>query len=357
MDSCPRETSLARFYIGDVVREGGGSGQRKRREENARAPRGNVRKERRALSAAMPSDVLVPQHPQAHQDSLNGAAREHTQARLDAICAALSAGARVGYCEEERGMLMDPAGTLNKRCRRTGETEVLKPGICLRSDLGRMSTATGSRRVIDRLPHPFLSSNASRFLDHEWVDLLALEAFLEKAATGDLNASTRTDLSPADRRLRILFRSGRRLLSGIMDFLCSTPNHNSSTPSNPIHVKPETNPPSVPPPPACSVKGEPVSVAIPPSIKMRTTNHGGHEIIELLSDSESDGAESDFEVTDVLMQGASRSSSPIPQRPLGEIDSEDEAAIRRVRCNRILMHYGWSICLINFMQMYYFSGY
>jgi hypothetical protein len=44
-------------------------------------------------------------------------------------------------------------------------------------------------------------SNASRFLDHEWIDLLALEAFLEKAATGDLNASTRTDLSPADRRL------------------------------------------------------------------------------------------------------------------------------------------------------------
>ncbi|KAJ7848670.1 hypothetical protein B0H13DRAFT_1906619 [Mycena leptocephala] len=44
-----------RFYIGDVVREGGGSGQRKRREENARAPRGNVRKERRVLSAAMPS--------------------------------------------------------------------------------------------------------------------------------------------------------------------------------------------------------------------------------------------------------------------------------------------------------------
>lgn len=47
----------------------------------------------------------------------------------------------------------------------------------------------------------FLMSNASRFLDHEWIDLLALEAFLEKAATGDLNTSTRTDLSQADRRL------------------------------------------------------------------------------------------------------------------------------------------------------------
>ncbi|KAJ7925365.1 hypothetical protein B0H13DRAFT_2570993 [Mycena leptocephala] len=62
-----------------------------------------------------------------------------------------------------------------------------------------------ARRLIDFRTHvytpSFLMSNASRFLDHEWIDLLALEAFLEKAATGDLNASTRTDLSPADRRL------------------------------------------------------------------------------------------------------------------------------------------------------------
>jgi hypothetical protein len=47
----------------------------------------------------------------------------------------------------------------------------------------------------------FIMSNASRFLDHEWIDLPVLDAFLEKAATGDLNASTRTDLSAADRRL------------------------------------------------------------------------------------------------------------------------------------------------------------
>jgi hypothetical protein len=43
--------------------------------------------------------------------------------------------------------------------------------------------------------------NASRFLDHEWIDLPALEAFLEKSATGDLNTSMRTDLSASDRRL------------------------------------------------------------------------------------------------------------------------------------------------------------
>jgi hypothetical protein len=99
----------------------------------------------------------------------------------------------------------------------------------------------------------------------------------------------------------------------LRDFLRSTPAHISlSTPSNLVHVKIETNPPSVPPT-TFSVKLEPVS--IPPShvpIKMHTLNDGGHEIIELLSDSESDGAEFDLEVTDILMHGASRSSSPIP---------------------------------------------
>jgi hypothetical protein len=110
----------------------------------------------------------------------------------------------------------------------------------------------------------------------------------------------------------------------LRDFLRSTPAHISlSTPSNLVHVKIETNPPSVPPPTAFLVKLEPVSMAIPhphAPIKMRTLNDGGHEIIELLSDSESDGAESGLEVTDVLMHGASRSSSPIPQRLLSEID-------------------------------------
>jgi hypothetical protein len=47
----------------------------------------------------------------------------------------------------------------------------------------------------------FIVSNASRFLDHEWIDLPVLEAFLEKAAASDLNASARTDLRAADRCL------------------------------------------------------------------------------------------------------------------------------------------------------------
>jgi hypothetical protein len=48
----------------------------------------------------------------------------------------------------------------------------------------------------------FLVSNASRFLDHKWVDLPMLKYFLETPATYDPDAaSTRTDLSAADRHL------------------------------------------------------------------------------------------------------------------------------------------------------------
>jgi hypothetical protein len=121
-------------------------------------------------------------------------------------------------------------------------------------------------------------SHTPRFLDHRWIDVTLLREFLRA--------------SPA------------------------------YLPSNPVHIKIEANPLLVPPPTAVSVKLEVGLIAIPPShapIKTRTLNASGHEIIELLSDSESDGAESDLEVTDVLMHGASRSSSPVSQQVLGEI--------------------------------------
>ncbi|KAJ7812281.1 hypothetical protein B0H13DRAFT_2294411 [Mycena leptocephala] len=127
-----------------------------------------------------------------------------------------------------------------------------------------------ARRLIDFRTHMYpprfshvqcVSLPRVQDLDHECIDLPVLEAFLEKVATGDLNASTRTDLSAADRRL--------------LDTLS-------------------------------------VREATAFRNHMHTLNDGGHEIIELLSDSESDGAEFDLEVTDILMHGASRSSSPIP---------------------------------------------
>jgi hypothetical protein len=120
-------------------------------------------------------------------------------------------------------------------------------------------------------------SNTPRFLDHRWIDVTLLR-----------------------------------------DFLRSMPTHISlPTLSNLVRVKIETVPLLVPLPTTASIKLEPGSTSIPPShapIKMRTLNDGGHEIIELLSDSE-DVAKSDLEGTNVLIRGASRSSSPIPKLP------------------------------------------
>ncbi|KAJ7867305.1 hypothetical protein B0H13DRAFT_2281228 [Mycena leptocephala] len=201
-----------------------------------------------------------------------------------------------------------------------------------------------ARRLMDFCTHMytpgFLVSNSSRFLDHEWVDLPALKYFLETPATYDPNAaSTRTDLSAADRCL--LDTISVRELTAFRNHVHTPHFIVSHAPRFLDHrwidvtllrefLKIEANPPLVPPPTALSVKLEVGLIAIPPShapIKTRTLNAGGHEIIELLSDSESDGAESDLEVTDVLMHGSSRSSSPVSQQFLGEIGSDDETAI------------------------------
>lgn len=80
-------------------------------------------------------------------------------------------------------------------------------------------------------------------------------------------------------------------------------------PSKPIQVKVETA--------AVLVKPEPQPTNIPSvtaPVKMRILNEEGHDVFELLSDSDSDaGRDSDLEVTDALIRGASRSSSPVPQ--------------------------------------------
>ncbi|KAJ7848455.1 hypothetical protein B0H14DRAFT_2767746, partial [Mycena olivaceomarginata] len=46
----------------------------------------------------------------------------------------------------------------------------------------------------------YITSNAAGFLCHEWIDLPALKGFLASSATAaDSNASTRPDVSPADK--------------------------------------------------------------------------------------------------------------------------------------------------------------
>ncbi|KAJ7441374.1 hypothetical protein B0H11DRAFT_1932979 [Mycena galericulata] len=112
----------------------------------------------------------------------------------------------------------------------------------------------------------YISLNATKFLNHECVDISELRWYLEHttANSGFDASTTRLSTIPA-----------------------------------PVHIKIESAPLSVPP----------LSV----DIKMRALNEDGREVFELLSDSELDAGEpdSDLEVIDAL-QRASRPSSMIP---------------------------------------------
>ncbi|KAJ7867199.1 hypothetical protein B0H14DRAFT_2572957 [Mycena olivaceomarginata] len=126
----------------------------------------------------------------------------------------------------------------------------------------------------------YITSNAAGFLCHEWIDLPALKGFLASSATAaDSNTSTRPDVSPADKsfldslsvaelnafRSYVDTRSLRSFLAQNMKAITSVP------PSLPVSIKVRGVPPSIPAP-----------------IKIRTLTEGGHEVLELYSDSESE---------------------------------------------------------------------
>ncbi|KAJ7818916.1 hypothetical protein B0H14DRAFT_3738463 [Mycena olivaceomarginata] len=157
----------------------------------------------------------------------------------------------------------------------------------------------------------YITSNAAGFLCHEWIDLPALKGFLASSATAaDSNASTRPDVSPADKSFldslsvaelnafRSYVYSPAYILSNAPQFLDLTwvdtrslrsflaQNMKAITsvpPSLPVSIKVEA--------PVISVKVEPPndgSPSIPAPIKIRTLTEGGHEVLELYSDSESE---------------------------------------------------------------------
>ncbi|KAJ7898023.1 hypothetical protein B0H14DRAFT_3424883 [Mycena olivaceomarginata] len=134
----------------------------------------------------------------------------------------------------------------------------------------------------------YITSNAAGFLCHEWIDLPALKGFLASSATAaDSNASTRPDVSPADKSFldslsaaelnafRIYVYSPAYILSNAPQFLDLTWNMKAITsvpPSLPVSIKVEA--------PVISVKVEPPndgSPSIPAPIKIRTLTEGGHE--------------------------------------------------------------------------------
>ncbi|KAJ7469270.1 hypothetical protein B0H11DRAFT_2435698 [Mycena galericulata] len=128
----------------------------------------------------------------------------------------------------------------------------------------------------------YITRNATKFLNYEWVNISDLREYMQQTTAGSVLGASTAYLS---------------------------------TVSDPVRVKIE--PVSAPDPPD-PVKAEPQAVILPQisdDIKMRTLNEGGREVFELLSDSEpepdeSDG-NSDAEVMETL-QRTSRSSSAVP---------------------------------------------
>ncbi|KAJ7785060.1 hypothetical protein DFH07DRAFT_1054504 [Mycena maculata] len=134
----------------------------------------------------------------------------------------------------------------------------------------------------------YISSNAGKFLDHEWIDIPILKE-------SELQYLART-LGPD--------RSTTR-----------------PSPSDPIRIKIEA--PSAFP---SAVKTEPWAARLPPApgdIRLRTLNEGGVEVFELLSDSEPEPSDhnSDLEVLTAL-QPTSRSSSAIPDHSDAHADEQ-----------------------------------
>ncbi|KAJ7450993.1 hypothetical protein B0H11DRAFT_2246571 [Mycena galericulata] len=124
----------------------------------------------------------------------------------------------------------------------------------------------------------YITSNAGRFLDHEWIDIPALREFLGNSApeAGSDASSTRSTR-----------------LSACPDL---------------VRIKTEG--------------ADPLPLSAPPtSFKIRTSYEGGREVLEISSDSESDADE----ISGDLTRGASRSSSVYhPPDDNGTPDSDDE---------------------------------
>ncbi|KAJ6606762.1 hypothetical protein B0H10DRAFT_1956851 [Mycena sp. CBHHK59/15] len=138
----------------------------------------------------------------------------------------------------------------------------------------------------------YITSNAGRFLDQEWIDVPTLKQFLGRNVSdaGHVASSTR-----------------------------------SFAPSDSVCIKIEA---PDRPTPTRSVKAEPQSVVIPrktaTSVKIRTSYEGSREVLELSSDSEAHVADdSDIEVSEKLTRAVSRSSSVFSPPAVTEVEHSD----------------------------------
>ncbi|KAJ7922381.1 hypothetical protein B0H13DRAFT_2655645 [Mycena leptocephala] len=135
----------------------------------------------------------------------------------------------------------------------------------------------------------YISLNAAKFLDHEWVDIGELWKYLQHTAK-------------------------------------------NPGPSAPVPVKIEVTPLSMAPVRATVIKAEPQAISVPVQasvdIKMGALNEDGREVFELLSDSEpdADNPDSDLEVINAL-QRTSRSSSAAPLTDADCFTDQDEGTL------------------------------
>ncbi|KAJ6545260.1 hypothetical protein B0H19DRAFT_1266719 [Mycena capillaripes] len=150
-----------------------------------------------------------------------------------------------------------------------------------------------ARQVIEfrSFMHPgrYISGNAVRFLDLNWIDVLALRDFLAQ--------------------------SGSSLITS-----------QSSVSSDPVRFKIEPPHASESITPAISIKSEPPSTHLSSTsgaVKLRTLHEGGQEIFELI-DSEAENSDTDsVEVTAALMRPSSRSSSVHPPTDIMDTDHQN----------------------------------
>ncbi|KAF8173410.1 hypothetical protein K438DRAFT_1980955 [Mycena galopus ATCC 62051] len=159
-----------------------------------------------------------------------------------------------------------------------------------------------ARRLMDFRNYLFfptyITHNAGQFLNDEWVGIGLFREYLQRTAQGPVSDAV--------------------------------PKHSSPAPSGPVRVKTEAPASLIPASliPAF-VKAEPEPVDLPHAsgdIKLRTLNEDGHEIFELLSDSDAgEDHDSDQEVIEALRR-TSRSASAIPPSVADDVNDDIEVA-------------------------------
>ncbi|KAJ7880075.1 hypothetical protein B0H13DRAFT_2050665, partial [Mycena leptocephala] len=170
-------------------------------------------------------------------------------------------------------------------------------------------------------PPAFIISNPSEFLDHEWIDIPNLENFLARnvgtgAVAFTMRPSSEQDLiSRLSAREVMSFRNYMYAQSFIesdavqilnLDWI-DVPALRKFLGQKILVETPHASEPNTP---SFSVKSEPQPISL-----SRVSGAEGQEILELISESEADDSDPDFdvEVTAALMRESSRSSSTIAQ--------------------------------------------